>query len=144
LREERRTSVASICHRSLETSRTKRLDAFGSPRGLQGDEVVASKHLVDRGDCRRCDPCPSELRSDPARSPPGVILAQTADRRVELGIDLGRAAVGPSIPVLQALQALGQVPLAIAVVGLPGDLIATVDLGHRLAGSLGLHEHVEP
>jgi hypothetical protein len=73
-----------------------------------------------------------------------MVLAETADRCLQLRIDLGRAAVGPAVAILEPSEALGEVPLAVAVVGLPGDAVAPADLGHCLAGPFGLHEHREP
>jgi len=59
-----------------------------SPPGVVSHHMVAPEGQVDGGDGRRLDPCSTELRTDPSGSPPGVILSQTADLRLEVDVDL--------------------------------------------------------
>jgi iron complex transport system substrate-binding protein len=120
----------------------------------QLDEVVATQTAVDaRATRERLDAGAPELVQDPARPPPGVLAAELADHRLQLGGDLVGAARGTVRSVGEGGKASGLVagdPLVHRLAGHTealghfGDLPAVLDHGHdRLVALLHdaqLHE----
>ena len=106
-------------------------------------QVVPPEGLVDRGHRRRVDPGAGKLGGDASGSPPRVVRAHPADLPLELGLDLRRGARGPPGAVREPSGPLGEVAPAVPVVGLSGDPVSPAHRCHRLAGPLGLKEHLE-
>ena len=122
------------------------------------DEVVPLEAAIDaRATRQRVDTLFAELVQDPQRSPAGVLAADLADHRLELGRDLVRTALRFVGAIGESRQASGLVasdPVVdtlardAKVRGDLGDLPAVLDHGHdcliTLLHDAQLHQHLAP
>lgn len=98
---------------------------------------------MDRGDRRSHDAGAGKFGGDPASAPAGVILAQAADLDLQVRVDPARLVDRLTRAVLEAVETLGQVPAAVAIVRLARDPVAAADLAHRLSAAFGLEQHLQ-
>jgi hypothetical protein len=120
------------------------LQGLGALLRLVGHQVVAPEGLVDGRDRRRGDPGALKLRSDPACSPPRMVLPELADLDLEVGVDLARRGGRTPGSGFETDDALRLVPPLVLVEGVPGDPSPPTYLRHRLAGSLRLEQDLQP